>query len=376
MRMELHILGTSSARPTGKRQVSGSLIQCGDGIAVIDAGEGFQTRYADQRKRLKVHDKGSTLRVSRIHAVCLTHGHLDHTWGLLPWMHTMALDKREIPLLVLGPTSAEVFDALLNGEAIPESVPSAELARQIRGWQELGATTENLGYSVRWILGDLTADRWLEMASDGTASILDGMPQPEGWKKNRIQPLATNHTVPSCAWMLESKGSAGKFNRLKAAELRLTDEQKAQLSIGQDITLGDGTSLKADDFRGEERPATRMVVSGDTSEMAEELTNLSGVDVLVHESTFLAESQQWADEFLHSTSTGAARTALACNARHLVLTHFSARLKDAKIPLSEAKKVLESSEVSVSAAVDGDRIKISDSGSISHLVWIGDGWSS
>ena len=376
MRMELHILGTSSARPTGKRQVSGSLIQCEDGIAVIDAGEGFQTRYADQRKRLKAHDKGSTLRASRIHAVCLTHGHLDHTWGVLPWMHTMALDKRTTPLLVIGPTSAEVFDALLNGEAIPESAPTAELARQIRGWQELGATTENLGYSVRWILGDIAAERWLEMASDGTASMLDSMPQPEGWKKNRIQPLATNHTVPSCAWMLESKGGAGKFNRLKAAELRLTDEQKTQLSAGQDLIMDDGTSLKAQDFRGEKRPMTRMVVSGDTSEMAEGLTTLSGVDVLVHESTFLAESQQWADEFLHSTSTGAARTALACNARHLVLTHFSARLKDAKIPLSEAKQVLDSSEVTVSAAVDGDRIKISDSGSISHLVWTGDGWSS
>jgi len=376
MRMELHILGTSSARPTGKRQVSGSLIQCEDGIAVIDAGEGFQTRYAEQRKRLKVHDKGSTLRASRIHVICLTHGHLDHTWGVLPWMHTMALDKRETPLLVLGPTSPEVFDALLNGEAIPQSAPSAELARQIRGWQELGATTESLGYSVRWVLGDLAANRWLEMASEGTAALLDGMPQPEAWKKNRMQPLATQHTVPSCAWMLESKGGAGKFNRLKAAELRLSDEQKAQLSMGKDLTMSDGSSLKATDFRGEERPTTRLVVSGDTSEMAEELTGLSGVDVLVHESTFLAEAQQWADEFLHSTSTGAARTALACSARHLVLTHFSARLKDAKIPLSEAKEVLESSEVSVSAAVDGDRIKISESGSISHLVWTGDGWSS
>ena len=49
--MELHILGTSSARPTGSRQVSGSLVQCEDGIMVIDAGEGFQTRYAMQRKR-------------------------------------------------------------------------------------------------------------------------------------------------------------------------------------------------------------------------------------------------------------------------------------------------------------------------------------
>ena len=146
--------------------------------------------------------------------------------------------------------------------------------------------------------------------------------------------------------------------------------------MGKDLTMGDGNSLKATDFRGEERPTTRMVVSGDTSEMAEGLTRLSGIDVLVHESTFLAEAQQWADEFLHTTSVGAARTALACNARHLVLTHFSARLKDASIPLAEAKNILESSEVTVSGAKDGDRIKISESGSISHLVWTDDGWSS
>ena len=119
-----------------------------------------------------------------------------------------------------------------------------------------------------------------------------------------------------------------------------------------------------------------MVISGDTSEMAKGLTSISQTDVLVHESTFLDEAQQWADEFLHSTSTGAARTALACNARHLVLTHFSARLKDADIPLSEAKGVFGSADVSVSAATDGDRINISENGDISHLVWADDGWSS
>lgn len=374
--MELHILGTSSARPTGKRQVSGSLVQCEEGIMVVDAGEGFQTRYAMQRKRLKLHDKGNTLRASRIDVICLTHGHLDHTWGVLPWMHTMALDKREQPILLLGPTSPDVFDALLESGKVPESAPSAELARQIKSWQELGATSESLGYSVRWVLGDVVADRWLEMGSDGVCFLLDSMPQPDGWKKNRIQPLATLHSVPSCAWMLEAKGGAGKFNRLKAAELKLTDQQKVQLSSGKDIEMEDGTVLQASDFRGQERPKTRIVISGDTAEMAKGLTSISGTDVLVHESTFIDEAQQWADEFLHSTSTGAARTALACNARHLVLTHFSARLKDAEIPLSEAKEVFGSKEISVSAAMDGDRIHISETGVISHFVWTNDGWSS
>ena len=373
--MELHILGTSSARPTGKRQVSDSLIHCDEGIAVVDAGEGFQTRYAEQRKRLKQFEKGTTLRSSKIDVVCLTHGHLDHTWGLLPWMHTMALDRRESPLLILGPTSSDVFDALLSGKDIPESAPSAELARQIRAWQALGATSEELGYEVQWVLGDVRSNRWLDISLSGQSIELDAMPQPAGWKKNRLQPLGTLHTVPSCAWMFESKGKAGKFDRLRAAELKLSDSQKAQLSSGEDILLEDGTSLKAAEFRGDERPAKRVVISGDTAEMSEQMSSLSSLDVLVHEATFLDEAQEWADKFLHSTSTGAARTARACNAKHLVLTHFSARLKDANIPLTEAKKVLSDTDTTVTSAHDGDRIQLSESG-VTHLSWNGDGWSA
>ena len=113
MGFDIHILGTSSARPTGSRQVSGSLVVCDDGVAIVDAGEGFQSRFAVQRRRMKQF--GDTqIKVGRVDILCLTHGHLDHTWGVLPWLHTLSLDKRDKPLLIIGPTSGEVLDSLLS----------------------------------------------------------------------------------------------------------------------------------------------------------------------------------------------------------------------------------------------------------------------
>ena len=39
------ISGTSSARPTNIRQVSGSVVSCTDGLAVTRRGGGFQNRF-------------------------------------------------------------------------------------------------------------------------------------------------------------------------------------------------------------------------------------------------------------------------------------------------------------------------------------------
>lgn len=376
-KLELHILGTASARPASQRQVSGSLIACDDGIAVIDAGEGFQSRYADHRKRLKTQSPPASLRAAKIDVVCLTHGHLDHTWGLLPWLQTMALDRREKPLLIIGPTSSDTLEALCAGNPIPTQAPPAELARQMQSWHSLGATSEGLGYKVRWILGDVVADKWVELNPEtGASTSLEAMPQPEGWKHVKILPLATTHTVPSCAWMFESKEKLGKFNRLKAAELRLSKEQQTELGQGRDVKLDDGEVLQAASFRGKSIRPHRFVISGDTAEQAPGLTALEGVDVLVHEATFLEDTKDHATEHLHSTATGAVRTALACDASHLVLTHFSARIKDGTISLSEANKASEGLPLNISLASDGDRVHLHTDGHVTHRSWSQNGWTA
>ena len=113
--MELHILGTASARPTSTRNVSGSVLSTEEGLVVIDAGEGFQIRYSAQRGMMKRSDQTASLRPHKIAAIALTHGHLDHTWGLLPFLQTLALDGRKHPLMIYGPTSQVILEALETG---------------------------------------------------------------------------------------------------------------------------------------------------------------------------------------------------------------------------------------------------------------------
>ena len=372
MTIEVHVLGTSSARPTGLRQVSGSLISCHDGVAVVDAGEGFQTRFAKQRKRMKNHETYH-LKSSKVSVLCLTHGHLDHTWGVLPWLQSMALDSRIQPLLIIGPTNIAVLDSLLENESLPENTPHSDLAIQYQYWRRLGGISKNLGYRVRWVLGAVGEGRWIEFLDNGEVIELAEMPQPEGWSANRINALPTIHTIPSCAWQLTSSSRKGKFNRMRAAELKLSDDERAKLAAGEDIKHGKKTLL-AKDFRGDASNSLSVIISGDTSEMAPGITAVNGCNLLIHEATFLDDYSNHARDYLHSTASGAARTALACQANHLVLTHYGARIKQTDTLLNEAMAELGNSGITLSAAHDGDRVIVDDLGLVTHLQWRGEGW--
>ena len=374
MSIEVHILGTAGARPSSIRQVSGSLISCQEGIAVVDAGEGFQTRFLQQRKRMKSHED-YYLKPSKVAVLCLSHGHLDHTWGVLPWLQSMALDSRKQPLLVLGPTTNLVIEALLNNSPLPEATPHSDLAIQYQFWQQLGAFSSNLGYPVRWVLGAVKESRWIEFQDGGKVVELAEMPQPEGWRHNRLEALPTVHSMPSCAWQLSSFAKPGRFDRGMAEELKLTDLERGKLAAGEDINHN-GELLQSKNFRGQGSGPLSVVISGDTSEMASGITSLDSCSVLIHEATFLDEYSKHAEDYLHSTASGAARTALECGARHLVLTHYGARIKQTDESTSEAMRVLANSEISVTAANDGDRILVDDTGVVHHLSWMGNGWSS
>ena len=373
MAFDVHVLGTASARPTAERAVSGSLVKGPDGIAVIDAGEGFQSRFTAQRRRLKAHGQGDSLKPGNVDVLAFTHGHLDHTWGAMPWLQSMDLENRTAPLLVIGPSSTPALQALLNGEPFPAQIPPADLARQFVAWFSLGAA--GIGFPIQWVLGDVEADLWVRLdAVNDVAERLDGMPQPNGWKRTRLVPCPSHHTVPSCGWLLNHGPTPGAFDRERADELALNTKQRARLARGEDIKMADGSTLEAQWFRGEALPGASVLLSGDTASCPPAWTAELAPNLLIHEATFLNEQQDKAHQHLHSTAAGAVQTARSIGASFLALTHYSNRIKNLSEVLEEAHGL--AGDLPVVALNDADRLKVSDKGNVTHLAWGSDGWKA
>jgi len=359
MSIHLNILGTSSSRPAKGRAVSGSWVDLPNGQLVVDCGEGFQHRVMDHNSVLKQHSIIPRFKPARLRAILLTHGHLDHTWGVLPWLQTMALDGRESPLMIIGPTSGSVIDSFLTNEA-PQAESAVDLINQYQGWWSL--SEGDFGYPINWILGDVESDRWLEFDPVNSEVIIhESLPQPVD--DAIISAIPTKHTVPSCAWSIRTCDRPGKFNRELAKDLPM--DVKNLLGKGEDAEY-DGQILLANDFRGEPRQGHHLVISGDT---APNSIDTDTVDVLVHESTFCDDTEQLADSHLHSTARGAGSTAAKISAKHLVLTHYSARFDNLEVLLEQATAEHDS----VSFSSDGDILSITDQG-ITHLHLDNDEW--
>jgi len=283
-------LGTSSGKPTIKRNVSALAVAREAEWLLFDCGEGAQTQIAR-----------AGLSPNRLAAVFITHLHGDHFNGLPGLLSTMGLDRRTRELTLAGPPGVREYLNTLERLRVIFITYPLDL-KELTAAADLKAVLETADYTV-------------------TARPLD-------------------HRLFALGYRVDERPRPGRFNVELARELGVPEGPLwGRLQSGDDVTLDDGRTILSVDIMGPPRPGKSVAYCLDTRPCAASIELARGVDLLIHEATYTEELAAEAREYGHSTAAQAARTARDAGARRLLITHFSTRYPDPAALLEEARAI-------------------------------------
>lgn len=297
--MKLVFLGTSSARPTLHRNTAAILLCYGADVLLFDCGEGTQVRVMQ-----------SSVKASRIQAICLSHFHGDHVNGLPGLLGTMGLNGRTDPLRLVAPS---------------------KISRWFKTLRELKILTPSFP---------------VELIDHEEDEVLTGA----GWS---LHTLALEHRVPCRGYRFDEEDLVGRFDIDKARALGVPEGPLfGRLQRGEQVVLDDGRVVQGHEVMGPGRPGRRVAIITDTRPLDRVVEFVRGVDLLVHEATYGDDEEHLAHERFHSTARQAAEIARDAGVKQLVLTHFSSKYVRVGPLLAQARDVFPN----VTAASDLDEV--------------------
>ena len=304
--LTITLLGTAATMPLPDRALSAAFAACGGHGLLWDCGEGTQAA---------AHRAGVNL--MRADAICLTHFHGDHIFGLPGLLQTLGAQGRTRPLVLAGPQGlAEV-------------------------WAAVRVLTGPLPYPVR-----------LQVLQPGQELALDAL--SEGWPAGaRLAAFATKHRVQSVGYRLELP-RAGRFDPQRARALGVPVTDWKLLQRGQTVTAA-GREVAPAEVLGPPRKGLRVVFSGDTALCPGLLQAAQGADLLLCDATYaLPEQEAQARQWGHSTFGQSAALAAQAGAARLWLTHYSPMITDPQEYAAQAQEIFPAAE----CGFDGKRITL------------------
>ena len=319
--LKLTFLGTSAGVPTKQRNVTALAIEClnphTSGVqqgsrqqnnqskkscpwVLIDCGEGTQQQL--------LHTK---LSLHQLAAICITHVHGDHCYGLPGLLASAAMSGRREPLTLIAPKAiATLLEAITTTTELylPFALDFIAIEEVLA---EQGDTNKvNISLSDQHQL-DIDITR----LSHRVASHAFGITQTISRRLLNTYKLVADGIPASALW--------GKWQQ------------------GEDVMTEDNRQLHSVDYINEEIQQTRVVVAGDndTPECLSEA--VMDTDLLVPEATYthevLTKIQAKNPDYdpMHSSAQLLGEFAQAAGLKNLILTHFSARYQKFDNPDSE-----------------------------------------
>ena len=285
--MQVTFLGTSGSMPTPMRGSSSVVVRLGRELLMFDCGEGTQ------RQMVKAH-----VGFQRPMKIFISHLHGDHVLGLPGLLQSMSLLRREKPLHIYGPIGLVQYV-----KAFSESLGAPSFPVVLYEIRESGV----IFYS----------------------------------EKYQVIAVPAIHRVTAWSYCFIETDRPGRFYPEKAKELGVPKgELWGRLQGGESVMI-DGMVIESSMVSGPTRRGRKIIYSGDTAPNSELVELSRGADLLIHESTFMDELADRAEEDGHTTALQAAEIAKEAEVKQLVLTHLSSRYPDPVVVLAEAKPVFD-----------------------------------
>ena len=305
MKFEVTILGSSSATPIFNRNPTSQALNINERLYLIDCAEGTQ----QQMLRFGI-------KASRIEYIFISHLHGDHYLGLVGLLSSLHLNGRTKPLTIFAPAPLkEIVDL------------------------QLKYSETTLQYNVEYVDTDPNEAKVILSNAD----II-------------VETIPLNHRIDTTGFLFKQKKRNRKLIKEKLEEINVPIEYYTALKKGVDYTANDGTVYKNGTLTLDPEEPKSYAFCSDTIYTEQYFKQIKDVTLLYHESTFLHNMLERAQNTFHTTALQAGMVAKAVEAKKLLLGHFSARYKTLNELLEEAKTVFPETEL----AIEGKTFIIGD----------------
>ncbi len=302
MNFTLNILGTASALPTTNRYPSAHVLDVRGRLFLIDCGEGVQI----QMRRMGIS-------YLKIEAICISHIHGDHLFGLFGLLSTMGMLGRTAKLRIFAPKSfAPILKFYISyfGDGMKFDID----------FQPLSMKSPEVIYETKSI---------------------------------EILAFPLNHRIETFGYVIREKPPMFNVHKDAIERYGLSLAEIGTLKRGEDVLRNTGVISNSEAAYLPYVPRSYAYCS-DTAPFPELAQWVKGVDLLYHESTFPVSMSDMAAATFHSTTLQAAECAREAGAARLVVGHYSSRFSNVAPFLDEIRQVFDNAVL----AKEGDVLEI------------------
>ncbi|MEE4196723.1 MAG: ribonuclease Z [Bacteroidales bacterium] len=300
MTFELTILGSSSAVPTSRRNLTAHVLNVHERFFLIDCGEGTQLQIRKNK-----------IRLGKINHIFISHLHGDHLFGLFGLISTFSLLNRQMDLHIYAHPELE---RILN---------------------------HHINYFERTLPFQII---YHSLDPKNNEIIYED-------KRVTVETIPLKHRIPTCGFLFKEKPHERNLKKNVVSQFNLSIREILSIKDGSALTLADGSIIPNHELTLPPYKQRSYAYCTDTAYSEKIIPLIKEVDLLFHEATFTEQLSHQAKQTFHSTAKQAAIIAQKARAKKLIIGHFSARYKDITPLVEEANSIF----TPVFPAEDGEK---------------------